>query len=50
MNLMRRLLFALALPCFACADDIPPIRGLSRTNLLEYKTSDGTKKIAVTPA
>ncbi len=50
MNLMRRLLFALALPCFACADDIPPIRGLSRTNLLEYKTANGTKKIAATPA
>ncbi len=50
MNLMRRLFFALALPCFACADDIPPIRGLSRTNLLEYKTADGTKKIAATPA
>lgn len=50
MNLMRRLLFALALPCLACADDIPPIRGLSRTNLLEYKTADGTKKNATTPA
>lgn len=29
---------------------IPPIRGLSRTNLLEYRASDGTTKIASSPA
>ncbi|MBL9132627.1 MAG: alpha/beta hydrolase [Verrucomicrobiaceae bacterium] len=31
---MRRLLFALVLPLSALADDVPPIRGLSRSNLL----------------
>jgi dienelactone hydrolase len=50
MNLMRRFLFALVVPCSLFADDIPPIRGLSRTNLLEYQTTDGTKKIATTAA
>lgn len=30
------------------AADIPPIRGLSRTNLLEYHASDGSKRIAKT--
>ena len=29
---------------------IPPIRGLSRTDLLEYRASDGTTKTATTPA
>jgi Prolyl oligopeptidase family len=29
---------------------IPPIRGLSRTHLLEYRASDGTTKTATTPA
>ncbi|HYF37930.1 MAG TPA: alpha/beta hydrolase, partial [Prosthecobacter sp.] len=32
------------------AADIPPIRGLSRTDLLEYKAADGTVKKASTPA
>ncbi|WP_395736827.1 alpha/beta hydrolase family protein [Prosthecobacter sp.] len=50
---MRRVLFTLALvlPCsLAFAEEIPPLRGLSRTNLLEYHATDGTKKIATTPA
>lgn len=29
---------------------IPPIRGLSRTNLLEYRTGDGTNKTASSPS
>ncbi len=47
---MRRVLFALVLPISILAADIPPIRGLSRVNLLEYKAADGTKKIARTAA
>ena len=50
MWLMRRVLVVLTLPCLAFADDIPSIRGLSRTNLLEYKAADGTKHIAQTAA
>jgi dienelactone hydrolase len=50
MNPMRRFLFALAVPCSLLAADIPPLRGLSRTNLLEYKAADGTKKNATTTA
>ncbi len=45
---MRRLFFALLLPYSVFADDVPPIRGLSRVNLLEYKSADGSKKIAQT--
>lgn len=48
MNPMRRVLFALALSCPAYADDIPPIRGLSRTNLLEYHDQGGSRKTATT--
>lgn len=50
MSFMRRVLFAFALtmPSLLAAD-VPPIRGLSRTNLLEYKAADGAKKIAQTP-
>lgn len=47
---MRRLLFALAISCAAFADDVPPIRGLSRSNLLEYQGADGEKHIAKTTA
>lgn len=48
---MRRVFFfALIVPLSALADDIPPIRGLSRTNLLEYHAADGSKKIAQTAA
>lgn len=47
---MRRLLFALLIPCCGTAAEIPPLRGLSRTNLLEYRAGDGTKKVATTPA
>lgn len=32
----------------AAADSIPPIRGLSRTNLLEHRSSDGSLKVAKT--
>jgi len=49
MGFMRRVLFAFSLtfpPLLAA--DVPPIRGLSRTNLLEYKAADGAKKIAQT--
>jgi dienelactone hydrolase len=47
---MRRVLFALILTIHAHGADIPPIRGLSRTNVLEYRSPDGTKKIATSPA
>lgn len=49
---MRRILLVLlALPCHpSSAQDIPPIRGLSRTNLLEYRAKDGTIKTAQTAA
>lgn len=49
MGFMRRALFAfsLTIPSLLAAD-VPPIRGLSRTNLLEYKAADGAKKIAQT--
>lgn len=50
MKPMRRFLFALAVPCSLFADDIPSLRDLSRTNLLEYKAADGTKKTAATAA
>lgn len=50
MKLMRRLLFALALPCLAPAEDLPPLRGLSRSNLLEYTADDSSTKTARTPA
>lgn len=45
---MRRFLIVLLLPSLILADEIPPLRGLSRTNLLEYKDFNGTKKIATT--
>ncbi|WP_294381297.1 alpha/beta hydrolase [Prosthecobacter sp.] len=47
---MRRVLFALVIPCLSFADDIPLIRGLSRTNLLEYRAADGSKRIAQSAA
>ncbi|WP_395750222.1 alpha/beta hydrolase family protein [Prosthecobacter sp.] len=50
---MRRVLFSLllALPSRpALAEEIPPLRGLSRTDLLEYHAPDGTVKTATTPA
>lgn len=52
LSLMRRLLFVLPILCCGAvsAADIPPLRGLSRTNLLEYHAADGTKKTAATPA
>jgi len=42
---MRRVLFIL-LPLVVHAADIPPLRGLSRTHILEYHAEDGTKKTA----
>lgn len=45
---MRRVLFVLSLPCLAFAEDVPPIRGLSRSNILEYHAKDGTIKVAQT--
>jgi len=50
MSFMCRVLLSFILPLSICADDVPPIRGLSRTNLLEYHADDGTKKIARTTA
>lgn len=47
---MRRVLFFLALPSLALAQEVPPLRGLSRTHLLEYHAEDGTVKTAATPA
>lgn len=47
---MRRLLFAIALPALAPAGDLPPLRGLSRSNLLECHAKDGSKQTAATPA
>jgi dienelactone hydrolase len=48
MIFMRRLFFALALPSLLLGDELPPLRGLSRSNLLEYPAADGTTKIAQT--
>ena len=48
-----RILVVLALASFTTlshAADIPPIRGLSRTDLLEYRAADGTVKKAATAA
>ena len=50
MSLMRCLLFAAFLPLAASAADLPPLRGLSRTNLLEYHAKDGGTKTAATAA
>jgi len=50
MLCMRRLFITLALPGFVLGAELPQIRGLSRSNLLEYKAADGTKKIARTAA
>lgn len=47
---MRRLFFALLAPCCSLAAEVPPLRGLSRTNLLEYRTVEGVKKNATTAA
>lgn len=54
---MKRSLFILPILCLCLAPvlaetptTIPSIRGLSRTNLLEYRASDGSTKIATTPA
>lgn len=47
---MRRLLLALLVPCHSFAAEVPPLRGLSRTNLLEYRTVEGVKKNATTAA
>lgn len=50
MSFMRRFLFALVLSSAAFADDVPPIRGLSRSNLLEYKGAEGGKRLAQSAA
>lgn len=50
MNFMRRLLLALLLPSVALPAEVPPLRGLSRSNLLEIRATDGTTKTAATPA
>lgn len=52
MSLMRCLFLAALLPLAApvSAADLPPLRGLSRTNLLEYKTTGGASKTATTAA
>ncbi len=50
MLCMRRFFLALLAPLSVHADDIPPLRDLSRTNLLEYHATDGTKKIATAAA
>ena len=49
MHLTRRTF--LASPSLALAEQrtIPPIRGLSRTNLLEYRAADGSTKLARRP-
>ncbi len=50
MLCMRRFFLALVVPLTVFADEVPAIRGLSRTNLLEYHAADGTKKVATTAA
>lgn len=48
---MCRLFLTLLIPCCCgLAAEVPPLRGLSRTNLLECRAADGTKKVATTPA
>lgn len=49
MKLMRRVLLVL-LPFAVHAADIPPLRGLSRSNILEYHAEDGSKKSAKSAA
>ncbi len=46
---MRLLLFAL-LPGLLAVADLPPIRGLSRTDLLQYRADDGSLRQATTTA
>lgn len=46
MTHTRRSFLASVSAAFAAPGEIPPIRGLSRTNLLEYKAADGTTKVA----
>jgi dienelactone hydrolase len=48
MILTRRNFLAASSLAFAAPAQIPPIRGLSRTNLLEYRLPGGEKKIAGT--
>ena len=43
---MRRVLFCLLLPTLVLAAELPPIRGLSRSNLLEIADSGQTAKTA----
>jgi hypothetical protein len=50
MATMRRVLSALLLPCLVLAEEVPPIRGLNRTNLLEYHAEDGKINTARTAA
>jgi len=45
---MCRFFLILFISLTALGDEVPAIRGLSRTNLLEYHAADGTKKIAKT--
>ncbi len=47
---MRRLFFSITL-VFAASTmaDVPPIRGLSRSDLLEYRDAAGTRQKATTP-
>jgi len=47
---MRCVFFVLALPCLVFAAEVPLIRGLSRTNLLEYHAKDGAIKTATSVA
>jgi dienelactone hydrolase len=44
-----RLLIAALLPLLVTAADIPPIRGLSRTDLLQYRDSQGQLQSATKP-
>ena len=44
-----RLLIAALLPLFVSAAEIPPIRGLSRTDLLQYRDSQGQLQTATKP-
>jgi len=47
---MSRFFLSLFISLNALGDEVPAIRGLSRTNLLEYHATDDTKKIATTAA
>jgi hypothetical protein len=50
MNRLFTLLLSLLTGSAGLAQELPPLRGLSRTDLREFRTEDGSLRIAQTPA